>query len=525
MPTIPLFIFAGQSNMVGNIWGNIPAPTGVHVYNSAGIANCYGPMQSFVEQMQYSGFGEMAVARAAVGGTTLSQHETAMDWSPDSNNELYDLLIQTISSAIHDLESQGYTVEIQGLFWMQGESDAGASRCVQYEGNLTEFINSVRHDLGVADLPVYLGEIAQRDDVPGSAIVRDAQISVANTLNNVTVINTDGSEMRDDGWHFSEAGYYEMGESFANAYLQDQGLDSADITQHGTDGDDIIQISEDSRVVLAGEGDDIIYGSLGGEYLFGEEGNDTIYARSGNDQLFGGNGDDALVGGGGNDLLNGGNGNDRLYGGEGADRLYGWEGNDWFDGGAGSDVIHGGLGTNTVSYQNSLAGVNINLMSNINTGGDAQGDRLVLIQNVLGSDLNDIVRADAANNIFQGLAGNDQCNGKAGNDILYGGDGRDYLEGGKGDDVVYGGAGNDCFGFALSAADILNPDHDIIQDFDFGDFIRMQNYDASDLAFTHDGNVATIMLHNADRDVVGYITINTASEDLAATIQDQIRYI
>ena len=60
-----------------------------------------------------------------------------------------------------------------------------------------------------------------------------------------------------------------------------------------------------------------------------------------------------------------------------ADRLTGDTGDNVIEGGGGADKIDGGKGNNTASYAHSAQGVTVNLTTNVNTGGDAQGDALV----------------------------------------------------------------------------------------------------------------------------------------------------
>ena len=78
-------------------------------------------------------------------------------------------------------------------------------------------------------------------------------------------------------------------------------------------------------------------------------------------------------------------------------------------------------------YFRSSAGVTINLETNVNTGGDAQGDLLYGIENVQGSNYSD------------------SLTGGAGNDSLSGGSGADILHAGAGSDTLTGQGGNDIF--------------------------------------------------------------------------------
>ena len=87
------------------------------------------------------------------------------------------------------------------------------------------------------------------------------------------------------------------------------------------------------------------------------------------------------------DVLRGLGGNDMLYGGSG---------NDTLDGGAGADTLIGGPGTDTADYSSSAAGVTVNLLTGVGSGGDAQGDMLVGIENIIGSAHDDALTGDAA---------------------------------------------------------------------------------------------------------------------------------
>jgi Ca2+-binding RTX toxin-like protein len=120
----------------------------------------------------------------------------------------------------------------------------------------------------------------------------------------------------------------------------------------------------------------------------------------------------------------------------GNDTLDGGVGNDTLIGGTGADTLIGGSGIDTADYSTSANGVNVNLATNVNTGGDAQGDSLTGIENVTGSNYNDALTGDSNDNTLTGGAGNDTLVGGAGNDTLIGGAGNDTLVGGTGIDTA-----------------------------------------------------------------------------------------
>jgi len=90
------------------------------------------------------------------------------------------------------------------------------------------------------------------------------------------------------------------------------------------------------------------------------------------------------------------NGDDAISGGAGFDILGGGDGNDTLAGGAGSDLLFGGSGTDTVSYAGSTSGITVNLSTGSGTSGDAAGDRLFDIENVVGSGFGDVINVGNA---------------------------------------------------------------------------------------------------------------------------------
>jgi len=163
--------------------------------------------------------------------------------------------------------------------------------------------------------------------------------------------------------------------------------------------------------------------------------------------LYGDAGDDTLYG---DDVENKLSGNDTLYGGEGNDWLYGGDGDDLLIGGLGKNYLDGGDGNDWVSYEFSSDGMHIYLEDKTAHAADSQNepspsheDTLLNLENVIGSNHDDIIHGNEFDNVLMGLGGNDWLYGGAGNDTLYGGTGDDWLDGGDGDDWLYGGKGND----------------------------------------------------------------------------------
>jgi len=155
-------------------------------------------------------------------------------------------------------------------------------------------------------------------------------------------------------------------------------------------------------------------------------------------------------------------GDDVIYGNAVNNRLYGKQGSDVFMGDPGADQFHGDTAPDTpdtANYSNSGAGVIVDLAAEadrgLGYGGDAEGDELYSIENVVGSSYSDRLYGDSRVNVLDGGDGNDTLYGRGGNDTLIGGKGNDVLAGGTGADKLQGGEGIDTAGYADAGYTVL----------------------------------------------------------------------
>ncbi len=215
------------------------------------------------------------------------------------------------------------------------------------------------------------------------------------------------------------------------------------------------------------------------------------------------------------------NGGDFIVGNAGANELYGLAGSDVLEGGHGADLLSGGSGSDYAVYENSTARVVVDLASGVGAGGEAEGDRLFSIENVFGSDYNDVLRGNAAANELRGNDGRDWLYGNDGNDWLSGGDGNDVLVGGRGADHLIGDAGADVFRFTATGDSYAMLGHqDTVLDFTHneGDKLDFRWIDAKagqageqdfhfigSAAFTAEGQIRA---HASNGDMI--VEVNTA---------------
>ena len=153
---------------------------------------------------------------------------------------------------------------------------------------------------------------------------------------------------------------------------------------------------------------------------------------------------------------------DTLVGNGGANRLEGGAGDDLLSGRGGADALIGGAGVNTVSYVSSGVGVRVDLTNGTGRYGDAEGDTLAEIDNVIGSAHADTMIGDTRANRLEGGEGDDVLSGRIGADTLIGGNGTDtatFSASGTGVrvDLVAGiGTGGDAEGDTYASIENIN---------------------------------------------------------------------
>ena len=247
----------------------------------------------------------------------------------------------------------------------------------------------------------------------------------------------------------------------------------------GSDHDDTLTGDDNANVIAGGAGNDVIDAGAGDDTLVGGAGDDTLEGGAGQDTADYSDANAAVqvdleagtaAGGAGNDTLSnienvaGSAHGDTLTGDAGDNVLSGGQGDDVLAGGAGDDVLQGDAGTDTADYSDAAAGVNVNLAAGTASGG-AGNDTLSSVENVTGSEHDDVLTGDSGSNVLSGGGGDDLLTGGAGNDTLEGGAGTDtadYSAAGSGIDVnlaagmASGGAGSDTLS---SIENVLGSEH------------------------------------------------------------------
>lgn len=264
-----------------------------------------------------------------------------------------------------------------------------------------------------------------------------------------------GDELANNMWDragFSENIYGYGGVDIIHSYgggdLIDGGAENDEIYGAkiliGGEGNDTLVASDRTVLLDGGIGNDELHPSSTSEFVMGGTGIDTVvydmsasvqvdlrlvtqlgemydrYGRgTGNyaagdvlssiENVTGSGFGDTLIGDDRDNVIDGGGGygGDTLIGGGGNDVLLGRAGNDTLEGGTGADRLDGGANVDTASYTGSSAAVNVNLARAMQSGGDAQGDVLIDIENITGSAFNDALAGNNLANRIDGGVGVD----------------------------------------------------------------------------------------------------------------------
>ncbi len=253
--TLRVFIFAGQSNMVGSDSkaGDIglfppfagldqPQPRVKFSYcigreeklQSDGwvalqpVDGVVGPELSFARTLTQNLKAPIAIIKVAAGGTSLGG-----DWNPDqpSGFKLYPLALDWVRAALADLERTKIAYRVEGFVWHQGENDMfDEGYQSNYGKNLAHFIACWRRDLGLPDLRFFIGELCTKtiwgmDLRPHMYAISLGQREVTDADPRAIFVPTShvGVEIGDGvglHYHYGTLGQLEHGVNHAEAYLR-----------------------------------------------------------------------------------------------------------------------------------------------------------------------------------------------------------------------------------------------------------------------------------------------------------------
>ena len=243
---LKVFVCSGQSNMVGMLTnpnllptelqsdqqnlifdGEKWIPLGPNAKTSSNGKAEPGPELSFASEMSKSLGESVGIIKYAFPGRPIGhwkrksfnppfelQHESR-DKETLIKHGLYYALLDRVLKA-----KKSRPIEIVGMLWMQGESDAHKPElAAAYAANLESLIADARRDFGAPEMAFVAGRVNPLEPpagpYAGAPEVRKAQAECP--APKYAWIDCDGLSKGNDNLHYNTAGIVEMGKRFATA--------------------------------------------------------------------------------------------------------------------------------------------------------------------------------------------------------------------------------------------------------------------------------------------------------------------
>jgi hypothetical protein len=188
---IDLYVMAGQSNMYGHSGDARMYPpdadgldqkilfyangwTTMRPQSGQFPSGHFGPEVSFSRELARLG-GNVAVFKYSQGSTSI-----ANNWLTPNAGGMYDSMMESLITAMNELENDGHQPTIRALVWIQGESDAHTVEMANaYQSRLSLIIDHFRAFVGNDFLPIILGVDEHHPWVKINPQVVTAQQSIA----------------------------------------------------------------------------------------------------------------------------------------------------------------------------------------------------------------------------------------------------------------------------------------------------------------------------------------------------------
>lgn len=212
------FLLIGQSNMAGR--GYIDEAESIDTRRIKTLRNgrwlnMFRPInpdrsfsgvnlaESFAEKYAQVYNVDVGLICCADGGTALDQWE--------KGSLLFD-------NAVYQARLAQRTSEIRGILWHQGEADCDVSLYTTYEKRFVKFMNDVRSELGLHDVPFLLGGLGDflvscllDEKLKNAPLLNEVLKTIAEKNPMTGFVSAEGLGSNPDSLHFNAKALYEFG--------------------------------------------------------------------------------------------------------------------------------------------------------------------------------------------------------------------------------------------------------------------------------------------------------------------------
>lgn len=264
---VDVYLLGGQSNMEGQ--GNIADlsgtqkqfPNEVYFWNGKQFESLvvgqtrtsnrperFGLELSFAREMAKGG-GPIYLVKFSASGMPLHPGWDSNTWKGEdpapgrvnfysgtepgdpAQGTLYRQMTGRFRAALADLEKQGHTPRVQAFLWMQGEQDSKHEvSATTYAENLALLFQRVKGDVGAPGMKLVFGQVlsyekamarfTHREQIRAQMAAADSRSGKPEAIADAFMVSTDDCALKKDTVHHDSAGYWRLGEKFAEALLR-----------------------------------------------------------------------------------------------------------------------------------------------------------------------------------------------------------------------------------------------------------------------------------------------------------------
>jgi len=223
---LTVFVFAGQSNMVGKRSKAAELPKAyqgeqadIRIFTGdkwetyrpgLGQPAGFGPEVSAALDLSQSLGKPIGIIKHSVGGTNL-----AVQWHPGKARNLYAKLAEKAAAA-----AKARPITVAGAFWMQGGADARSEKMANaYAANLDALIGAMRRDFGNPSLRFVSGRTTSATAKPHPRYPAATTVLAAQMQEREHYVSIDTSDITKgpDKIHYNTLGIVMLGQRMADA--------------------------------------------------------------------------------------------------------------------------------------------------------------------------------------------------------------------------------------------------------------------------------------------------------------------